>query len=272
LDESLVEDLRNRHRDDVEHEPAGEGGDRKRCEHRHCNIEDERHFRGVRALRDFIPALVCRSEIGNADRHADDRRQGERRSPAERSGDGRCQPGCKRHAKIAVHPVACEIATAVAGVRDQDRNSDRMIDRCEDAEHEQRDRKHDRVGRGRGNCERAAAAEKEDRHQLAAAPMVPCPTPGQREQAERNEARRRKRYQFAVGAAQFGLESDHDGREDQDHVMIDEVCGVDEADLALGSIHWTATPEARDYTRRRAAPLIDARRAFRNRAIPGSAR
>ena len=70
------------------------------------------------------------------------------RQPSHRREHGG-DAGRERHAEIAAHAVERERAPARGRLLDQHRDADRMIDRGEHAEREQRDRQHDQVRRQR---------------------------------------------------------------------------------------------------------------------------
>ena len=77
-------------------------------------------------------------------------------APADPCGQRRGDAGGERDAEIAAHAVERERAAAVDRRRDQDRGADRMIDRREHAEREQRNRQRDEIGReSRGGADSA---------------------------------------------------------------------------------------------------------------------
>ena len=139
-------------------------------------------------------------------------------------------PAASDDADIAADAVEGERAAAVGRGRDHDRGADRMIDRGEHAEREQRDRERDEIRRQRRRGAAQAAADVEHHHHVAAAPAVSEPARRQREDAEGKERCGAEREQFAIGPAVDHLEADHHGREDQHHVVIDRVGEVVEAD------------------------------------------
>ena len=151
------------------------------------------------------------------------------RQPTHCGEDGG-DAGGQRHAEIAADAVERERAAAIGRGRDHDGGADRMIDRGEHAEREQRDRERDEVGRHRRRREAEPAADIEHHHHVAAAPVVGEPAGRQREDAEGEERRGAEREQLAVGAAVDRFEPDHHGREDQHHVMVDRVREIVEAD------------------------------------------
>ncbi len=134
------------------------------------------------------------------------------------------------HAEIAADAVEGERASARGRLLDQHRGADRMIDRRKHAERRQRDRQHDRARRQSRADERGAAAEIEQRHHVAPAPAVAKPARRQREHAKGEERGRAKRNQLGIAPAVDRGELDHDGGQDQHHVVIDRMREVDEAD------------------------------------------
>ena len=190
--ELLVHDFRDRHGDDVEHEPAGERNHRECPEHRRCDIERKRHLSALGRTRLFVAAFARHQKIRDADCSAHDRRKNERCAPASGYGDRGSDTRRERHAEISEHAVRGEIAPAIARVGNQHRNADGMIDRRENTKREQSDGKPEHVRRRGGGRERYRAAEEENRHKLAAAPVVADPAPWQRETVRRQQSRRSK--------------------------------------------------------------------------------
>ena len=200
------------------------------AEHRDHHPHRQPHVRRGAAAGGELAVVRHHHEIGDAGRDADHGRNEERAAPADPCGQRRGDAGGERHADIAADAVEGERAAAVGRGRDHDRGADRMIDRGEHAEREQRDRERDEVRRQRRGGAAQPAADVEHHHHVAAAPAVGEPAGRQREDAEGEERRGAERQQLAVGAAVDDLEADHHGREDQHHVVIDRVGEVVEAD------------------------------------------
>jgi hypothetical protein len=58
------------------------------------------------------------------------------------------------------------------------------------------------------------------------------PAGRQREHAERDEGGGRQRDHLRIGPVEHGFEPDHDGREDQQHEVVDRMGKVEECDGA----------------------------------------
>jgi hypothetical protein len=86
--------------------------------------------------------------------------------------------GRKRDTQIAAHPVEGERAPARLRDLDQHRHADRVIDRREHAEPEQRRRQDRQIGREGGSAKRDAAADEEGHHHVAPAPAIGQPSGG----------------------------------------------------------------------------------------------
>src|SRR3546814_11055586 len=88
--------------------------------------------------------------------------------------------------------------------------------------------------------ERDTTSQKEDRHDVAAAPMVGKPARRQRKDAEGDEGCRRKSDQLAVAAVINDLQPDHHGRENQPHIVVDrsEESRVGKEGVSTGRSWW----------------------------------
>ena len=226
----LVDHLGQRDGHGVEHEARGGADQDEQPEHRDHHPHRQPHVRRGAAAGGELAVVRHHHEIGDPGRDADHGRHQERAAPADPCGQRRGDAGGERDADIAADAVEGERAAAVGRGRDHDRGADRMIDRGEHAEREQRDRERDEIRRQRRRGAAQAAADVEHHHHVAAAPAVGEPARRQREDAEGEERRGAERQQFAVGTAVNHLEADHHGREDQHHVMIDRMREVVEAD------------------------------------------
>ena len=182
--------------------------------------------------------VAPRDPVREADRNREGARNDERHAPAavvdQVAGD---QRGA-RDAEIAPHAVHGEPHAGVLPFLRHHRETDRMVDRGEHADHEQPDpdlqRRLRKSGRDRGEPD---ADEEHDHHALAA-PFVREPAGRIREHAEREEAGRRVFEQFAVAELPFARERQRrDGREDQREQMIEEVPDVEEQEMRAIAIH-----------------------------------
>ena len=130
------------------------------AEHRDHHAHRQPHLRRGAAAGLLVRSSGTMHEIGDAGRDADHGRNEERAAPADPRGQDRGDAGGERHAEIAADAVEGERAAAVGRGRDHDRGADRMIDRGEHAEREQRDRERNEVrrqrrggaGSGRSRC------------------------------------------------------------------------------------------------------------------------
>ena len=184
--EPLVDDLRQRHRHDVEDQAGGERDHDEQAEHGRGDPGREPHVRRRGVALDRLVVIVGNEpKIDDAGQDTDHRRNDEGAAPS----DHRCQhggdAGRERDAEIAAHAVEGERAAARGRLLDQHRGADRMIDRGEHAERRQRDRQRDQVRRQRRADQRHAAAEIEQRHHVAPAPAVGEPAGRQREDRRR---------------------------------------------------------------------------------------
>ena len=226
----LVDQLGQRDGHGVEHQAGGGADQDEQREHRDHHPHRQPHVRRGAAAGGMLAVVRHHHEIGDTGRDADHGRHQERAAPADPSGQSRGDAGGERDADIAANAIEGERPAAVDRGRDHDRGADRMIDRGEHAEREQRDRERDEVRRERRRGATQPAADIEHHHHVAAAPAVREPARRQREDAEGEERRGAERQQLAVGTAIDHLETDHHGREDQHHVVIDRMGEVVEAD------------------------------------------
>jgi len=125
----------------------------------------------------------------HADQDGDDAGHDESPAPAQILPDhaGHQRRGC--HAEIAPDAVQAHLAAEPVRIGHDHRSADRMIDRGEKADRQQRRAK---LQRGRDEAHRnhrRADADEEDHHHVAAAPAVAEPAGDQRARAERDEAR-----------------------------------------------------------------------------------
>ena len=185
---------------------------------------------------EFVPAgsrMRRRDADNRASGHDEDDGGNEKRpAPADPGRDRRRDRSRDRDADIAADAVARHRMAAVDGLLHHHRRADRMINRAEHADAEQRDGEQREVRRGADRRRRDAGTNEKDRHHIAPAPVVGEPARRQREQAERGERRRRERQQIAVAAAVDRLQPDHHGREDQDDVVVEEVRPIEKPDGA----------------------------------------
>src|SRR3954453_14876890 len=72
---------------------------------------------------------------------------------------------------------------------------------------------------------------------MAAAPAIAKPAGQQRACPKRDESTRRVRQQLGIGHAERRSHHDDGGGKNQHRIMVDEVCGVDEADPPCGGVH-----------------------------------
>ena len=226
----LVDHLGQRDGHGVEHEAGGGADQDEQPEHRDHHPHRQPHVRRRASPGGELAVVRHHHEIGDPGRDADHGRHQERAAPAEPCGQARRDAGGERDADIAADAVEGERAAAVGRGRHHDRGADRMIDRGEHAEREQRNRERNEVRRQRRRGAAQAAADVEHHHHVAPAPAVGEPARRQREDAEGKERRGAERQQFAVRAAVDHLKADHHGREDQHHVMRDRMREVVEAD------------------------------------------
>src|SRR5262249_28231698 len=103
---------------------------------------------------------------------------------------------------------------------------------------------------------RQRAAEKENRHHFAAAPGIAEPAPRQRKNAERNEARGRKRDQLAVRALQIDHQYKDHRRKKQDDGVVDEVSEVEQTEIAARVVQFQNSRFRRHYTGPNAPKLL----------------
>ena len=120
-----------------------------------------------------------------------------------------------------------------------------MIDRGENADHEQADpdlqRRLRKAGRDRGEPD---PDEEHDHHALAA-PFVGEPSRRIREDPEREEAGRRVFQKLAVGEIPFARERERrDGGEDQREQVIEKVPDVEKQEMRAIAIHGCSGPSA----------------------------
>jgi hypothetical protein len=107
-----------------------------------------------------------------------------------------------------------------------------MVDGGEQADAEQRERQRLETRRKPDQHAADAGAEEIDRDHVATAPLVGEPAGGQCKQSECRECGGREHQEVAVGAAVHGFQPDHDGRKNQDHIVVEEMRPVEEADRA----------------------------------------
>ena len=226
----LVDHLGQRDGHGVEHEARGGADQDEQRKHRDHHPHRQPNVGRGAAPGGELAVVRHHHEIGDPGRDADHGRHQERAAPADPCGQRRGDAGGKRDADIAADAVEGERPPAIDRGSDHDGGADRMIDRGEHAEREQRDGERDEIRRERRRGAAQPAADIEHHHHVAAAPAVGEPARRQREDAEGEERRGAEREQFAVGAAVNHLETDHHGREDQHHVVIDRVGEVVEAD------------------------------------------
>ena len=205
--DALVDDLRQRHRDGVEHQAGAERDDDEQSENRRGEHRRQRDVGRLRA-RGRVAFLLLRNEpqIDRAGRDADHAGNEKGAAPGQRRRQRRRDPGRKRDAEIAADAVKGERAAALGGFLDDHRGADRMIDGGEYAERKQRKAEHVKRRRESRGDQRHAAADIEREHQVAAAPAVAEPAGRQREQAEGDEGRGREPDQARIGAAVDDLE------------------------------------------------------------------
>ena len=230
LTDPLVDDLRQRNRDRVEHEP---------CTERDHHEESEDHRGGACGEPDVGRSAAFggvslfvrhRPNIDRARDHAD--QAGDQKSPApgDSRGQRRGDAGRERNPEIAADPVERQRAAALDGVLQDHRGADRMVDRRKHAEREQSDGKRGERWRRRGAKQRNPAAEVKRDHHVAAAPAIGQPACRQGEQSERNEGGRAEPDKLGIRAPINHHELKDDGRIDQDHKVIDRMRPIEKAD------------------------------------------
>ena len=228
--DTLVDDLGQRHRYGVEHQPGAERDHHKEAENR-CGDWRRKGNVGRRAARGRVSPLVGNHpEIGDAGGDADQARHEEGAAPGERRGQGGGDAGCERDAEIAADAVEGERAAALGRVLDEHRGAHRMIDGGKDAEREQCHSECVERRREGGADQRQSAADIERRHHVAAAPAVGEPARRQREQSEGDEGGGAERNQLGIGTAGDRRQLDDHRRIDQDHEVIECVGAIEEAD------------------------------------------
>ena len=173
----------------------------------------------------------------HADQHGDDPRHDEGPAPAEILPDHAGDQRRRRHAEIAPDAVQAHLAAELVGIGHDHRGADRMVDRGEQADRQQRRAQLQRRLHQADRDHRGADAGKEDHHHVAAAPAVAEPAGDQRARAEGDEARGGVRQQFRIGHAERRPHDDDGGGEDQHRIMVDEMGGVDERDHPAGAVH-----------------------------------
>ena len=139
-------------------------------------------------------------------------------------------PAASEMPMIAADAVERHGAAAMGRALDHHRRADRMIDRREDAEREQRDGEHCERRRQRGSDQRDPAADIERDHHVAAAPAVGEPAGRQREQTEGDEGGGRERDELGIAAAVGEVQLDDYGRIDQHHEVIERMRPIEKAD------------------------------------------
>ena len=138
--DALVDDLRQRDRHGVEDQAGAERDHDEQAEdHRRGRLGQRDVGRGAALGRVRALSSGTSQIIDDAGRDADHARHQESAAPGERRGQRRGDAGGERHAEIAADAVERHGAAALGGVFQNHRGADRMIDRGEHAEREQRD-------------------------------------------------------------------------------------------------------------------------------------
>ena len=179
-------------------------------------------------LASGLPALLDEQHECDAGGDQHQARHVKRRPPAEIAGQFRADPRGQRRAHVAPNGVDAQRAAQLRGIRDDHRGADGVIDRAENAQHEQRGSQRLDTSRGRDEQAGRAVAEEVGGEQRPAAEAVRKPAHGQREQTERQECAGRKRDQLAIAAVQIGGHGDNRGRKDQEHEMIERMRPIHE--------------------------------------------
>ena len=139
--------------------PAAQRDDDEKTEDGRRDGGRQRHV-GRSAARGFVLRLVGNEpDIGGAGRDADDARHEEGAAPGQRGGEERGDPAASEMPRLPQTPLNAMRASAMGRALDHHRGADRMIDRGEDAEHEQRDGEHRQRRRQRRGDQRHAAAD-----------------------------------------------------------------------------------------------------------------
>ncbi|MET4771091.1 hypothetical protein ABIA28_003305 [Bradyrhizobium elkanii] len=175
----------------------------------------------------------------DADQHGDRAGHDERPAPAEILADHAGDQRRRGDAEIAPDAVDPHLGAELLGIGHDHRGADRMIDRGEDADRQQRGAELQRRLHEADRDHRQADADEEDHHHVAAAPAVAEPARDQRAGAEGDEARGRIGQQFRIGHAERRAHDDDGGGENQHRVVIDEMGRVDEGDHPAGTVAWT---------------------------------
>ncbi len=228
----LLQDLRQRDRDDVEDETGAKRDDHEQAEDAGGEPGRERDLGDLLAASGRVPFVRDEARIDDGGDEAEHARDREGGAPAQRRHQRGGDASGERRADIAAYAVEGERAAARGRLLDQHGSADRMVDRREHPEREQRDREHNQVRRRRRGQQRQPAAGIEQQQHVAPAPAVAEPAGGEREHAEGDERRGAERDQLGIAAAVDRLETEHHGREDEDHVVVERMRPVDETDGA----------------------------------------